>query len=230
MKMLIMSTKPSCNLPPLKPIVDDIAANIVYDDKEKSDLFDKYFSCISGIDDEHVLLPDFESRTGSSINDILCTKEEIFDVIANLAVNKVSGPAIISHKMLQVSHVKNAVRLRIFFNKSLEEGRYPKSWKKANVKPIFKKCNNSYPSNCVGKVMERVVYKHVYNRLQSLKLIYEFQSGFKPKHSTVHHLPEMHNSILNSLERKEMSCFVLIDFSSVRQGMASRFIIQVKDV
>jgi len=58
--------------------------------------------------------------------------------------------------------------------------------KKANVKPNFKKCNNSYPSNCVGKVMERVVYKYVYNRLQGLKLIYEFQSGFKPKHSTVH--------------------------------------------
>jgi hypothetical protein len=38
---------------------------------------------------------------------------------------------------------------------------------------------NSYPSNyrpislisCVGKVMERVVYKHVYNHLESLKLI-----------------------------------------------------------
>jgi hypothetical protein len=31
--------------------------------------------------------------------------------------------------------------------------------------------------SCVGKVMERVVYKHVYNHLQSLKLIYEFQFG-----------------------------------------------------
>ena len=61
--------------------------------------------------------------------------------------------------------------------------------------------------------MERVVYKHVYNHLQSLKLIYEFQSGFLPKHSTVHQLLEMYNSILNSLERKEMSCFVFCDFS-----------------
>ena len=81
--MQLMSSKPSCNLPSLKHIVDDIAANLVYDDKEKSDMFDKYFSCISGIDDENVLLPDFESRTSSSVSDILCTKEEIFDVIAN---------------------------------------------------------------------------------------------------------------------------------------------------
>jgi hypothetical protein len=62
----------------------------------------------------------------------------------------------------------------------------------------------------VGIVMERVVYKHVYNHLQSLKLIYEFQSGFLPKHSTVHQLLEMYNSILNSLERKEMSCLAII--------------------
>jgi hypothetical protein len=141
--------------------------------------------------------------------------------------------------MLQVSPEKIAVPLRIFFSKSLEQCKYPKSWKKANIIPIFKKGNNSYPSNyrsislisCVGKVMERVVYKHVYNHLQSLKLIYEFQSGFLPKHSTVHQLLEMYNSILNSLERKEMSCFFLLwFFKSVRQGMASRFSTQVKGV
>jgi hypothetical protein len=44
-------------------------------------------------------------------------------------------------------------------------------------------------------------------------MIYEFQSGFFPKHSTVHQLLEMYNSILNLLERKEMSCFVFCDFS-----------------
>jgi hypothetical protein len=79
------------------------------------------FSCISGIDDENVLLPDFGSRTGSSISDILCTEEEIFDVIMNLAVNKAFGPDRISHKMLQVSPEKIAVPLRIIFNKSLEQ-------------------------------------------------------------------------------------------------------------
>jgi hypothetical protein len=49
--------------------------------------------------------------------------------------------------MLQVSPEKIAVPLRIIFNKSLEQYKYPKSWKKANGIPIFKKGNNSYPSN-----------------------------------------------------------------------------------
>jgi hypothetical protein len=33
------------------------------------------------------------------------------------------------------------------FSKSLEQCKYPKLWKKDNVIPIFKKGNNSYPSN-----------------------------------------------------------------------------------
>ena len=47
--------------------------------------------------------------------------------------------------------------------------------------------------------MERVIYKYVFNHL---KLIYEYQSGFLPKYSTVHQLLEMYNCILNSLEKK----------------------------
>ena len=61
--------------------------------------------------------------------------------------------------------------------------------------------------------MERVIYKYVYNHLQKYKLIYEYQSGFLPKNSTVHQLLEIYDCILNSLERKEISCFVFCDFS-----------------
>ena len=65
---------------------------------------------------------------------------------------------------------------------------------------------------CVGKIMERVVYKNVYNYPVRNKLIYEYQSGFLPKHSTIHQLLELYNSILNSLEKK-ISCFLFCDFS-----------------
>ena len=61
--------------------------------------------------------------------------------------------------------------------------------------------------------MERIVYKYVFNHLQRNKLIYEYQSGFLPKYSTVHELLEMYNCILISLEKKEISCVVFCDFS-----------------
>ena len=45
------------------------------------------------------------------------------------------------------------------------------------------------------------------------KLINQYQSGFLPKHSSVHQLIELYNTILNSLEKKELCCFVICDFS-----------------
>jgi hypothetical protein len=50
--------------------------------------------------------------------------------------------------------------------------------------------------------------KNVYYYLVRNKLIYEYLSGFLPKHFTIHQLLELYNSILNSLEKKEFSCFL----------------------
>ena len=57
----------------------------------------------------------------------------------------------------------------------------------------------------IGKLMERIVYIHIYNHLVNNSLIYKYQSGFLPKHSTVHQLLELYNSILNSLEKKNLA-------------------------
>ena len=107
--------------------------------------------------------------------------------------------------MLKISPEKIAIPLQIIFSKSLRQCKYPSSWKNAHVTAIFKKGDTSLPSNyrpislisCVGKVMERIIYKHVYNHLIQNKLIYQYQSGFLPKHSSVHQLIELYNTILN---------------------------------
>jgi uncharacterized membrane protein len=51
------------------------------------------------------------------------------------------------------------------------KSKYPTNWKLAHVIAPFKKGDSSLPSNyrsislisCVGKIMERVIYKHVYS-------------------------------------------------------------------
>ena len=86
---------------------------------------------------------------------------------------------------------------------------------------ILEKGDKSLPSNyrsislisCVGKIMERAIYEYIYNHLQRNKLIYEYQFGFLQKYSKAHQLLEMYNCILNSLEKKEISCFVFCDIS-----------------
>ena len=61
--------------------------------------------------------------------------------------------------------------LHILINRSLAECTFPSLWEKPVVMPLFKKGSPDAPSNyrpislisTVGKLMERVVYKHLYN-------------------------------------------------------------------
>ena len=222
MKILIKLNKGSCDIPPLKNIINNQTLDeIVYEDDKKCELLNKYFSMISQLEEENVMPPDIDPLTVNNISDIQVDASEIVDIIKILDPNKASGPDLVSHKMLRICPEKISTPLMIIFNRSLQQCKYPSDWKIANVTAIFKKGDTSLPSNyrpislisCVGKVMERVVYKHVYNHLHENKLFYEYQSGFLPKHSTVHQLLEIYDCILNSLEKKENNCFVFCDFS-----------------
>ena len=222
MKMFLKSNKGYGNFPPLQNIINNKnLEEFAYDDEEKCDLLNKYFSFISKLDEANAPLPDIELKTNNNITDINVSIQEISDIIQILHPNKASGPDVISHKMLKLCPNNIALPLQIIFNKSLHQSKYPTNWKLAHVIAVFKKGDSSLPSNyrptslinCVGKIMERVIYKHVYNYLHQNKLIYEYQSGFPPKHSTVHQLLEIYNSILNSLKKKEANCFVFCDLS-----------------
>ena len=58
--------------------------------------------------------------------------------------------------------------------------------------PLYKKGDKSALSNYrpvsflggVGKLLERIVFKNIYNFLHENNLLYRLQSGFLPNHST----------------------------------------------
>ena len=87
--------------------------------------------------------------------------------------------------------------------------------------PIFKKGDRSEVSNhspislisCVGKSFERDVFKHVHNYLLSNSLIYKYQFGYLPGHTTVHHLIEVVHHTCLALENQKMNCQVFCDIS-----------------
>jgi hypothetical protein len=150
----------------------------VFSDKEKSKILNKYLSSISNIDDTSHNLPDSYSLCNGSLSDIVIGEQEVIDIIATLPVNKAIGPDCISHKMLK-STVHTIFRpLCMLFDKSLREKSLPSYWKEDHVLPLFKKDDPSLPCNyrpvsllsCVSKVMERIIFKHVY--IFSTKITY----------------------------------------------------------
>ena len=129
-------------------------------------------------------MPNFEKLTNSNLDAIVITENEVKEILDILNINKASGSVLINHKMLKYVSAAVSKPLTVIFNRSLREKHYPEPWKKNNVVPLFKKgdkvsneVSNYRPvslSSPVGKVMERVVFKNLYNYLQTNNLLYKY--------------------------------------------------------
>ena len=136
-------------------------------------------------------------------------------MLCTLNANKAVGPDIISNRMLVSVKEEISKPLCSLFNKSLRD------WKIARVIPLFKNGNKSLPSNhrpisllsCVCKVLEKFIFRHVFNHLLENKLLYKFQSGFIPGHSTSHQIIELYHIILLALEAKQVTNVTFADIS-----------------
>ena len=150
---------------------------------------------------------DVPSRTDVLLSNIYITEQDVKDNLQTLKIGKVCGDDGITHRMLKSTSEIICIPLTIIFNFSLQKGAFPSIWKIARVMPAFKKDDKSSHSNyrpisllsCIGKVMERAVYKYAYNFIFEHSLLYAYHSGFIHGHSTVYQLLEMYHSVCKNL-------------------------------
>ena len=124
--------------------------------------------------------------------------------------NKASGPDLISNKMIKQVAGAIAKPLQIIFNRFLRESVFPDIWKLGNLVPLFKKGDKSLAANYrpvsllsnIGKIQERIVFKHIYNHFSSNNLLFKYQSGFRPGHSITFQLIDIFHHICQSYDEK----------------------------
>ena len=94
-------------------------------------------------------------------------------------------------------------------------------WKHANVLPLFKqgdssKLNNYRPVSvlsCTSKILERIVFKTVFNYLRDNNILTSHQSGFQPGDSTVNQLAYLYHVFEQALDHKKSVQVVFCDIS-----------------
>ena len=137
----------------------------------------------------------------------------------NLKVNKSTGPDKIPANVIRLSADIIAPSLTYIFNLSLDTGIYIDDWKRARVIPIYKsedrrKCENYRPISIlpiISKVFEREVFRQLYGYLSSNSFLSKFQSGFRPKHSTLSALIQMCDNLLKNMDDGRLNCVVFLD-------------------
>lgn len=221
LRQFIKSNKNAELIPPLKTVLQDGTEQYFFNDSEKANCLNDFFVSISTIDDSNTILPTLLPKSQNVISQIQVQESEIIDVIDLLNPNKAVGEDTISHKVLKAVKSAIAKPLCLLINKSLDECKFPDMWKSSIVMPLFKKGELNLPSNYrpiallsnIGKIMERVVYKHIYNHLHENDLVYCKQSGFLSGHSTVYQLIDMYHQICQSIDSKQYTCMVFCDVS-----------------
>ena len=110
-------------------------------------------------------VPEFKADFKNELNYVKINKEDIFNVLKKLNESKSPGPDSIHPRVLKELARELSYPSLLLFNKTLEKGEIPDSWKLANVKPIFKKGKKNSPGNyrpvsltsIVCKVFERFI-------------------------------------------------------------------------
>ena len=96
----------------------------------------------------------------------------------------------------------------------------PADWKEANVVPLFKKGDRSIASNyrpvsltCIcSKLLEHIVYSHIYAHLNKYNILCDQQHGFHQGRSCETQLLLTVNDFAKNLNRNEQTDVIFLDF------------------
>ena len=130
----LSNKKKTTNIPPL------IENNFyVTDFLQKATIFNDYFAEQCTIHDNGSSLPPIKFRTNSVLSNIIINPDEIVELILKQKLHKAHGCDNISMAMLKLCPTEISIPLSIIFQHCINTGKFPDSWKLANVQPIHKK-------------------------------------------------------------------------------------------
>ena len=195
--------------------------DIYSDDVDKANLLNQFFAEQTHLDGTNSTLPSDIPPLPHNLDSISTTPQEGEIMLKALKSGKAAGPDAINNRILKELSRPLSFPLCDLFNFSLSKGKVPAIWKEANVTPILKKNDPSFVSsyrpisllNTIGKVLEKIIHKHVFNFFRDHNILTPLQSGFVPQDSTVNQLVDLYNTFCKALDEGKEVRAVFCDIS-----------------
>ena len=217
---------------PLKKANGDMALS----EEEKAEELNSFFASVftrERIDN----IPDVEENTyseGISLQEVRITPAAVEKKLGELNPSKAQGPDKVPARVLKELRKELSKPLTILFNKSLDEGRIPQEWKKAEVIAIFKKGCKNDPGNyrpvsltcIVCKVLEALIRDVMVGYFKEYKLYSEAQHGFRQKRSCMTQLIEVIDYFTKMLDEHNDIDVVYLDFRKAFDSVPHRRLLQ----
>jgi hypothetical protein len=168
--------------------------------------------------------PDYYDYSGTSLDQfVLLSEGEVCDLICK-SPNKSCGLDPAPTWLIKDFSQTLSPFLTVLFNKSLELGYFPLSFRMAEVTPVLKKStlDPSLPSNYrpvsnlqfISKLLERIVNKQILQHLNDNSLLPEHQSAYRRCHSTETALLKVSSDALLAADQGMITLLGMLDLSS----------------
>ena len=150
------------------------------------------------------------------------TSASEIEKIATALPSKTSfGHDKISNVMLKSIITAISIPLSIVFNQSISTGKFPQKMKQVEVVPLYKGKDMDLVIKyrpislliTILKLLEKVVYRHVYSFLEKYDILFQSQYGFHSNHNCEHAILELSGKILQTREKNEHPACIFLDLS-----------------
>ena len=199
---------------------------MTYNEREFPNIFNKYFATVgnnlaskmpnSQIPFTHYL-PNNHNSSSFVFTPIL--HHEIEEEIMSVPMKKAHGLYSCPIRILKCARHILSEPLAELMNKSVVGGKYPAKLKHSKVIPIYKKDEESDPTNyrpisllsIFNKIFEKLMYKRLKSFLEKRNILFNSQYGFRENHSTQHSILDIINEIQSNMANKLYTCGIFID-------------------
>ena len=160
-------------------------------------------------EDDEVMVT--ECQRPPTMSNIVFEENEVLEMMKNLDVRKAMGPDEIACWILKECAEQLVKPVYHIINHSLETGRLPKDWKRANVVPIYKGGEKEDPLNyrpvsltsVMCKLCEKVIKKRWIDFLEKEEMLNKRQFGFREGSSCVMNLLSFYSRVTDVIQERD---------------------------
>ena len=204
--------------------LEDADGQTVTDELEQATILNSFFSSVftkEETTDYELPLTRFSEEDNERLTDIDITRDKVLQKLQKLDPAKASGVDGISSRVLVELADEIAEPLAAIFQNSLATGEVPRSWKVADIVPIYKKGKKSVPGNYrpvsltsqIGKLLEKIIKDEITGHLSQYHLLNDTQHGFMRGRSCLTNLLTYMEGVTRMLDEGKNVDIIYLDFA-----------------
>jgi hypothetical protein len=191
------------------------------DNRVRANILNRQFSSVFTHNEETTTIKDLGPSPYQAMPTINFTTPGVMKLLKNIKIHKAAGPDNISNRLLKTIAAQISPTYTTFFQASVNQGHLPKSWKDANVVPIYKKGDRSKAANyrpvsltsVSCKILEHILCSNIMKHLDKHKILTDAQHGFRRNRSCESQLILTVNDLAKSIDDNKQVDLILLDFS-----------------